>query len=228
MRAVGVIFLSGVLAAVAMRGTSAAQVGAIVERPQHDVAGAGPSGMDSRSEMRIERVPIPPPIVYQFSRTVGAGRIVKRSEGSPGELVKSYRVRWDDGKPVSKELVDTDRIEPQPVLFLMGRAGYSSSRGSYTRGQVMEMEATAYDPSAGRGRFATFRTATGLRAEYGVVAVDPRVIKLGSRVFVEGYGFAIAADTGGAIKGRKIDLCLPTYREAMRFGRKRVRVHVLR
>ena len=54
------------------------------------------------------------------------------------------------------------------------------------------------------------------------------MISLGTHVFVEGYGYAVATDTGGAIKGRKIDLCFPTYSQAMRFGRKRVRVHVLR
>jgi len=49
-------------------------------------------------------------------------------------------------------------------------------------------------------------TATGLRAGYGVVAVDPRVIPLGTKLFIPGYGVAVAGDTGGAIKGNKIDL----------------------
>ncbi|RYG44200.1 hypothetical protein EON79_15375, partial [bacterium] len=72
------------------------------------------------------------------------------------------------------------------------------------------------------------RTALGMRAGYGHVAVDPRVIKLGSIVYVEGYGMAIASDTGGAIKGRRIDLCFQTRGQAMTFGRKQVKVHVLR
>lgn len=92
----------------------------------------------------------------------------------------------------------------------------------------MTMNASAYDPSAGRGRNATFRTATGMRAAYGVVAVDPRVIPLGTHVYVEGYGFAIAADTGGAIKGNRIDLCMPTDRECRIFGRRPVKVHILK
>ena len=62
---------------------------------------------------------------------------------------------------------------------------------------------------------------------YGVVAVDPRVIPLKSLVYVEGYGFAIAADTGGAIKGKRIDLCYPSRAMAKRFGRRNVRVHLL-
>jgi 3D (Asp-Asp-Asp) domain-containing protein len=183
---------------------------------------------DSRTELRIERKPIPPPVVYQFSRTVGRGRLVKKEHGTPGEVVRTYEVFFKDGKPVSKKLINMDRIEPEPVLFLMGSSGYPSSRHEWVRGKVLTMSATAYDPSAGRGKRATFRTANGMKAGYGKVAVDPRVIPLGTMLYVEGYGFAIAADTGGAIKGMKIDLGMPTYREAMKFGRKKVVVHVLK
>ena len=48
-----------------------------------------------------------------------------------------------------------------------------------------------------------------MRAGYGVVAVDPRVIHLGSKLYIEGYGYAIAGDTGGAVKGYIIDLGFP-------------------
>ena len=78
-------------------------------------------------------------------------------------------------------------------------------------------------------------TATGMKAQYGVIAVDPRVIPLGSRVYVESsdggkswvYGFAIAGDTGGAIKGNRIDLCYNTKAECYQFGRKSATVYVL-
>jgi 3D (Asp-Asp-Asp) domain-containing protein len=87
------------------------------------------------------------------------------------------------------------------------------------------MEATAYAPWHGKGVDGT--TAIGLRAGYGVVAVDPRVIPLRSVLYIEGYGRAIAGDTGGAIKGHRIDLGFATAREAYRFGRRPVRVYVL-
>jgi 3D (Asp-Asp-Asp) domain-containing protein len=74
----------------------------------------------------------------------------------------------------------------------------------------------------------TGRTRTGRRATYGVVAVDPRVIPLGTMVYVEGYGLALACDTGGAIKGHRIDLCYDSNYEANRYGRKHVKVHILR
>ena len=109
--------------------------------------------------------------------------------------------------------------EPEPV-----RPMVATSRGATAYKAVYEMEATAYLPGDGDGRGIT---ATGIKATWGVVAVDPKVIPLGSRVYVPGYGFAIAADTGGAIKGSKIDLCMEDYGQAIQFGRRPVEVYVL-
>ena len=89
---------------------------------------------------------------------------------------------------------------------------------------VYMMEATAYLPTDGSG---SGLTAMGIMAARGVVAVDPQVIPLGSRVYIPGYGIAIAADTGGAIVGDRIDLCMESYGEAMDFGRRNVEVYVL-
>lgn len=191
-------------------------------------AHAGKGRQDAnRTEYKTESSVLAFETKYEFSRTVGQGRLVKTREGKDGVVRKTYKVTFKDGKPVGKVLVGTQRVEPTHELYLMGKQGFNTSRGGYVRGKVMTMEATAYDPSAGRGAAATFRTRTGLPAKYGVVAVDPRIIKLGTMLYIEGYGFAKAADTGGAIKGNKIDLCVNTYREAMKFGRKKVKVHVL-
>ena len=66
-----------------------------------------------------------------------------------------------------------------------------------------------------------------MKAEPGVVAVDPNVIPLRTKLYVEGYGFAIAADVGGAIKGNRIDLFFNTIDECMNYGRKKVKVYIL-
>lgn len=180
-------------------------------------------------EIRVESKPIPSTVEYQLSRLVGPGRIQKENPGKPGEVRRTYQVIRKNGKPVAKKLIKEERIEPTPTLFLMGKSGYATSRSSFGRGKVMLMEASAYDPSpATIGPGATGRTAMGLRATYGHVAVDPRVIKLGTRVFVEGYGFAIASDKGSAIKGNRIDLCYDSRATALAFGRRTVKVHVLR
>ena len=96
--------------------------------------------------------------------------------------------------------------------------------GSYQRLRMINMVATGYSPHEGNGRGIC---ATGMRAGYGVVAVDPRVIRLHSRLYIEGYGYAVAGDTGGAIKGRRVDLGHNTFREANNVGRKHVKVWVL-
>lgn len=84
----------------------------------------------------------------------------------------------------------------------------------------MDMTATAY---CLRGR-----TATGTRAGAGSIAVDPRVIPLGSIIHVPGYGRGKAVDTGRLVKGRRIDCWLPSRGACVRWGVRRVRVRVER
>jgi 3D (Asp-Asp-Asp) domain-containing protein/LysM repeat protein len=90
------------------------------------------------------------------------------------------------------------------------------------------VEATAYTASC---EGCSGITATGIdllsNPNQKVISVDPSVIPLGSKVYVEGYGEAIAGDTGGAIKGNKIDIFIPTKQEAINFGRKQVKVTIL-
>lgn len=75
-------------------------------------------------------------------------------------------------------------------------------------------------------------TSTGINLkrnpELKVIAVDPSVIPLGTKVYVEGYGYAIAGDTGGSIKGNKIDVFFPTKGEAYKWGRKNVKIKILK
>jgi 3D (Asp-Asp-Asp) domain-containing protein len=71
-------------------------------------------------------------------------------------------------------------------------------------------------------------TATGTRPSASVVAVDPRVIPLGSRVFIPGIGVRVAADTGGAIKGARVDVWEPSLSQCIQFGVQPVAVFLLR
>src|SRR3972149_7936211 len=70
-------------------------------------------------------------------------------------------------------------------------------------------------------------TAIGLRARKGIVAVDPKVIPLGTRLYIPGYGEALAADTGGWIKGSRIDLCFETLQEAFWYGRRKKKIYLI-
>lgn len=88
------------------------------------------------------------------------------------------------------------------------------------------LTATGYSPDPRENGGYTV-TATGLPIGYGAAAVDPRVIPLGTKLYVEGYGYAFACDVGGAIKGNRIDLAYDSYRLANTKGRKKVRVWIL-
>lgn len=95
-------------------------------------------------------------------------------------------------------------------------------------GKTMTVEATAYTAYCD-GCSGTTANGTNLRANPNlkVIAVDPRVIPLGTKVWVEGYGEAVAADTGGAIKGNKIDVFIPNLSNAYEWGRRTVTIKIL-
>lgn len=186
------------------------------------MAGGKGNKTEYREENRTEKIAAE--TRYEFSRTLRTGQLVKAQSGHEGSITRTYRVAYKNGRPVGKELLKEVRHEATPSLMLMSRAGWQTSRGAFTRGRVLRMNATAYAADVtGSGR-----TKMGYRADFGHVAVDPRVIPLGSLVFVEGYGFAIASDTGGAIKGNRIDLCYPDRHRAAAYGHKMLQVHVMR
>ena len=109
-------------------------------------------------------------------------------------------------------------VEAQPV----------AQESSNASGQTLTVTATAYTANC---EGCSGITATGINLlkdpNAKVIAVDPSVIPLGTEVYVEGYGNAIAGDTGGAIKGNKIDVFIPSHSEAMSWGRKTVNVTIL-
>ncbi|UCH35344.1 MAG: DUF348 domain-containing protein [Armatimonadota bacterium] len=145
-------------------------------------------------------------------------------DGSPGRAVAVLDIWTKDGDETERAVVSQRVIEPmKPRLVVRGTRSLPS-RG----GEVLHMEATGYDPGPRScGRYASGRTAIGLKAGKGVVAVDPRVIPLGTKLYVDGYGECVAGDVGRAIKGRRIDLGFDTYREALSWGRRMVKVRIL-
>lgn len=167
--------------------------------------------------------------VKTFTNSLKPGQVKLTANGTQGEKLTRYVVRYEDGKPVSKTAIGADVVKkPVKRVVAIGSRGQYTSRGEFRTRKVLKMYASAYEPGPRScGRYATGRTACGLRAGYGVVAVDPRVIPLGTKLYVEGYGYALAGDRGRAIKGNRIDLGFRTVREALNFGRRSVIVHVL-
>ncbi len=150
-----------------------------------------------------------------------------KSEGVNGEKEITYQIIYKDGIEISRNVKSTKTtIEPQNEIVVKGTGQVYASRGgdSITYKKKLNCTATAYSNHS--------NTATGrkpVRNEGGLstIAVDPSLIPLGSKVYIDGYGYAIAADTGGAIKGNIIDLYLNSSSECNNWGRRPVNVLVV-
>lgn len=119
----------------------------------------------------------------------------------------------------STSLQVTGAVDKETFAYLERLAGEPSR---YSRSLIMSASAyTAHDP--GNGSY-TYR---GNLLRKGMVAVDPTVIPLGTRLYIKGYGYAIADDIGGAIKGQRIDLAFDNRREALNFGIQKVTVLII-
>ena len=176
--------------------------------------------------------------------------------GEKGLITKEYEVIIKNGEETSRELVEekvekesqkevvalgtkVEKKAPTTIASASSTPSSSSSssasqtsttvsRGDTNGAKTLYMHATAYTANCSG---CSGITATGINLKANpnkkVVAVDPNVIPLGSRVWVEGYGYAVAGDTGGAINGKRIDLFIPSNSQAQSFGRKNVKVKIL-
>ncbi|QGG48684.1 3D domain-containing protein [Heliorestis convoluta] len=144
------------------------------------------------------------------------------SRGRNGLAQSTIRVTYEDGIPVRREVLSREIVrEPVTQVVAMGTIDRVSRGGLNFRFQeVRHMVATAYTHT---GR----NTASGVYPQVGMVAVDTNVIPMGTRLYVEGYGYARAADRGSAIIGDKIDLFMETSNEARRWGVRTVKVYIL-
>jgi 3D (Asp-Asp-Asp) domain-containing protein len=183
-----------------------------------------------RSEqVRVVREELPFTTVRREDSTLTIGETKEIQAGSPGLKEVQIRTRYQDGKEVDSEVLSEQIVTPpMNQLVAYGTTGVVSRGGrSYRFVKEMVMEATGYTAGKESNPDGNGYTYTGMKAVRGIVAVDPRVIPLYTRVYVEGYGEAIAADIGGAIKGLKIDLCFDTVPEALQWGRRPAKVYIL-
>lgn len=164
-------------------------------------------------------------------------------EGQTGQKEITLKVIYENGQEVQRDII-SEKITKEPITKIIEegtRESYVSiSRGAEaekttavttnqtkaqsTSGKTITMESTAY--------YTGNITATGTAPKrnpngLSTVAVDPRVIPLGSKVYIDGYGYAIAEDTGGAIKNNIIDVFLNSKEECINWGRRNVQVTIV-
>lgn len=155
------------------------------------------------------------------------------SEGKEGLLSKKYEITKENGKIVSKKLISettvqekTDKVVAVGTKVIQEKAEPKGNESA--TGNEYYVTATAYTSSCNG---CSGRTTTGINLKSNpnakVIAVDPSFIPLGSKVYVEGYGYAVAADTGGGVNGQKIDVFVPSQSQAYSWGVKRVKIKVL-
>lgn len=194
-----------------------------------------------REEAISEVDTIPYDVLEQKDNKLSEGETKVAQVGVDGQRESVFRIVYEDGKPVSRAfLSEKVLLDPVNRIIALGTVkNFKSNRGDLVRySKIMDLKATAYtaslhDTGKSPGQPGFGITRTGIRAREGVIAVDPRIIPLGTKVYVEvpgstpDYGFAIAADIGGAIKGKLIDLYFDTTDQALQWGRRSVRIYIL-
>ena len=209
-------------------------------------------------ELRIDRIvthqetytaAIPHETTYCEDPTVPEGLEAVLTEGADGELLCTAGVTYVNGRE-DRRVVLTETVTKAPVTEIVGvgtgapvdtadpKAMPVIADGYITlpTGEVLTytdtatIRATAYTHTdAG----CDFVTATGTTVHWGTVAVDPRYIPYGTRMFIVSndgeyvYGIAVAEDCGGDIKGDRMDLYMPTYQQCMEFGRRNCTLYFL-
>ena len=168
-----------------------------------------------------------------FTMSPGTSKVV--SNGSSGVSEETIRFMQRDSGAVQRSVVASHVVrKAHPRIVSEGVDEYEAFARLAGRGvtqtqiiaaTALSMVATAY--TAGCYGCSGI-TATGRPAGHGVVAVDPGVIPLGTRLYIPGYGFAVAGDTGGAIHGYRIDLGFNSERDALLFGRRSITVYRLK
>ncbi|MBC2330358.1 ubiquitin-like domain-containing protein [Listeria swaminathanii] len=185
--------------------------------------------VDSKAEKKNEQVKFETVYKNDDSLNEGVEKVVQ--EGKHGEKVVEYKVTYENGKEKKRDVI-TENVTSNKVDKVVARGTKekvvatqvsTSSSSAPSGGKTYRMESTAYSGGGITAYGINLSANKGLK----VIAVDPRVIPLGSKVWVEGYGEAIAGDTGGVIKGNIVDVYFPSESQCYSWGRRMVTVKVL-
>ncbi|OPZ74072.1 MAG: Cell wall-binding protein YocH precursor [Firmicutes bacterium ADurb.Bin456] len=157
---------------------------------------------------------------YTINMPQGSTRVAQ--EGRAGTKRQTWQVVYKNDREFSRQLASQEVVRtPVDRVIMVGSGAVVSRGGEEIRySEAREMVATGYTHTG-------YNTASGVYPHYGVAAVDTSNVSLGTKMYVEGYGYATARDRGSAIKGNRIDLFFETRQEAMSWGVRRVKVYFL-
>lgn len=186
--------------------------------------------VNKKTRTEVETVPYE--TVYVWDKDMYEGEYEVLTKGKDGSITRTYTLTYENGELVSEELSDVKRVEKTNERIAYGsRNSFSNSRGEridYTKKLVCY--GTCYIPDAKWG----YQTYVGQRARPGVIAVDPDVIPLGTKVYIESpykdvgdYGYAIAWDIGGHVKGNWVDMFVEELDMVYPWGARDLNVYIL-
>ncbi len=168
-------------------------------------------------------VSLPFSVERRADATMTQGRTTVVQEGQVGKARVVTSQLMQNGKRVMTRTQTVVMRNPVTEIIAYGTKPPVPQAATNFVGAI-RMLSTAYWPDPA---WSTGITSTGIRAQYGVAAVDPSVIPLGTHLYIPGYGHAVAADTGGAIVGDRIDLCFNDNQQAVDWGVRPVTVYIL-
>ena len=194
------------------------------------------------TEFVYEEVPFETEYVQTNKMVKGDEKVT--TEGVNGELKHTTKITYFNGQEVSREVVATEETVA-PVNQVIKQGTFEAEKGKltigdgvivtadgeiYTYNKTMKVKATAYTHTdAGCNK----TTATGTTVHWGTVAVDPKLIPYGTKMFIVSndgkfvYGLSAAEDCGGSIKGNRIDLYMPTTKQCFAFGMRNCTIYFL-
>lgn len=224
-----------------------------IELAEHDRVLLGNEG-DGEPSIQIVRVErqlkeiektIPFEEEQQEDDTLEKGETKVIAEGKEGLRLETHEITVENGKESSSSILSEEVVvesenrivaigTKEAEVVTLAEESTSAPKKSEEKAEApsnakeFQMSATAYTANCSG---CSGYTATGINLNANphmkVIAVDPSVIPLGTKVWVEGYGYAVAGDTGGSISGNRIDIHVPTKEEAYNFGQRTVTVKIV-
>ena len=183
-------------------------------------------GQDSEVQTAVKEIPYA--VKLKNNDNLPRGRRNVISPGKNGQAKVTYKVVNVGSRQFNREVCQ-EVITPAVAEIVEVGTGANvnmleTSRGFVRYKNVRQMEATAYTLAEGNGDGVT---SIGIVPYHGIIAVDPSEIPYGTKVYIPGYGFAMAGDCGGAIRGNRIDLFMDSYNDAIQWGRGTVDMYIL-
>jgi uncharacterized protein YabE (DUF348 family)/3D (Asp-Asp-Asp) domain-containing protein len=196
-------------------------------------------------EYITRQVEITAPVQVKRSNTLAAGTTKVLQEGANGLKEEVLAIYSKDGKELTRQVTESTiikeakaKIVAKGAMQVASRSGSSAAKpaNNSTANASSGSATTSSKPDLAGKKTLTVKayaysgggkTAMGTKARVGVIAVDPKIIPLGTKVYVEGYGYAVAEDTGGNIKGNTIDCYMKTESACINWGIKKVKVYIL-